>query len=606
MTQPVTTLRNAGVDLGGLMTVLGRHLYSTPVVALRELVQNAHDSIVRRRLETPETPFEPRIIVAGDPVAGTVQVTDNGAGLTEEEIHTYLATVGRSLTRSLRDETGSDELIGMFGLGFLSAFVLATKVTVTTTSCRSPDQTWRYQSSNAQQYSVTAAETAPVGTIVELKLRDEWREQAAPGSLTRVLNRYCALLRAAVFIGAASEPLNGAPPPWRRSDDAPAEHPLQARRSTLAFATRFETRFEPICTMPVAPQRGSDVQGLLWIQDGATYGTSDNRNLSVFVRGMLLDDDARELLPSWAGFVGGVIESNQLTPTASREDLQRDPAWHNTQAALGEALIHGLARIAQEQPEAWRRVITRHNEALLGAALCDPRLFDLLAEALTVPTSQGDLPARALRKNGRVHINLGANGGFEEVLFRALQVPVARGDRYAVLPFLREWSDRRGATMVELGTEQGNRKLFTEASLPPDETAWLTEHLADGERVILARYSPPELPLIVVKDYEVALKRRLESDEADKRIAVAALRMVRGFTATIDGNAISRLYINLDSPAIQHLLRARAALPERAADAAGLLRALKMIMTTDSEAAGQFDLTAALKRFEHAVAILLQ
>ena len=83
-------------------------------------------------------------------------------------------------------------------------------------------------------------------------------------------------------------------------------------------------------------------QGLLWIQDGGTYGTSDNRNLSVFLRGMLLDDDARDLLPSWAGFVGGVIESNRLTPTASREDLQRDDHYAAIQHALAEALIAGL------------------------------------------------------------------------------------------------------------------------------------------------------------------------------------------------------------------------------------------------------------------------
>ncbi|NEL42086.1 MAG: molecular chaperone HtpG, partial [Xanthomonas perforans] len=95
-------------------------------------------------------------------------------------------------------------------------------------------------------------------------------------------------------------------------------------RRQREFAARFERNFEPLCCMPVRAEEGSDAVGLLWVQDGATYGTSDNRNLSVFLRGMLLDDNARELLPPWAGFIGGVIESNRLTPTASREDLQRD------------------------------------------------------------------------------------------------------------------------------------------------------------------------------------------------------------------------------------------------------------------------------------------
>src|SRR5690606_31282140 len=134
---------------------------------------------------------------------------------------------------------------------------------------------------------------------------------------------------------------------------------------------RLERRFDPLCTIDVRPRPGTDVRGLLWIHDAITYGTSDNRNLHVYVRGMLLDDDARELLPAWAGFVSGAIESAQLTPTASREDLQRDPAYRAAAAAVAESLIEGLKHVAEREPEAWRRILLRHNEALLGAALCD-------------------------------------------------------------------------------------------------------------------------------------------------------------------------------------------------------------------------------------------
>lgn len=113
------------VDLSGLMTVLGEHLYSTPVVAVRELVQNAHDSCVRRRIEAGPTTDLAKIIVRVDPVAGTLSVEDTGAGLTRDEIIEYLATVGTGYTRKLRETAQADDLIGMFGLGFLSAFVVS-------------------------------------------------------------------------------------------------------------------------------------------------------------------------------------------------------------------------------------------------------------------------------------------------------------------------------------------------------------------------------------------------------------------------------------------------------------------------------------------------
>jgi molecular chaperone HtpG len=612
MSNSLTTVRTAGVDLGGLMTVLGQHLYSTPMVALRELVQNAHDSIVRRQIEDPHAVEGASIRVEGDALAGVVRVIDTGAGLTADEVHRYLATVGVGYTRKLREETHSDQLIGMFGLGFLSAFVLAKRVTVTTTSFQNPALGWRYQSSNGEQYTLTEVPARAVGTVVELELRDIHNTLSATGVLTKILKRYCALLRVPVMVGAgATEALNGEPPPWRSAVARPEgegkvlEHAIQARRQALAFAHRFEAHFEPLCTLPVVCSSMPDLQGLLWVQDGSTYGTSDNRNLSVFVRGMLLDDDARDLLPPWAGFIGGVIESSQLTPTASREDLQRDGAYRVVQEALTESLITGLADIAQHQTEAWRRVVARHNEALLGAALCDPRLFALLADAVHVPTSQGDLPARGLADKGVVHVNMGGVGGFEDMLFRALKVPVARGERYAVLPFLREWAQTHGTGLVELGTEQGNRKLFSPAELPSEDMAWLSEVLCDGERLVPAHFDPIELPLVVVHDRDAELKKQLESDEMDKRMSVAALRLVRSFTAELDGATHARLYLNVDNPAVQCLLGAHHANHPHASDAAGLLRALKVVMAGNEKSTGGGDLNQALGRVTQVLELLL-
>src|SRR5262245_55304864 len=105
-------LRATQVDLAGLMRVLGENLYSTPMVALRELVQNAHDACVRRQVEAPEGAPPPSIRVRVDAGAGHLTVEDNGAGLTREEILAYLATVGAGYTRILRGVTASEDLIG--------------------------------------------------------------------------------------------------------------------------------------------------------------------------------------------------------------------------------------------------------------------------------------------------------------------------------------------------------------------------------------------------------------------------------------------------------------------------------------------------------------
>ncbi|WOB48622.1 ATP-binding protein [Xanthomonas hydrangeae] len=608
-------IRRAGVDLNGLMSVLSKHLYSTPVVALRELVQNAHDSILRRRLEQPDWQGESRIDVHADAALGIVRIIDTGAGLTQQEIHDYLATVGVGYTRGLRQGGHEDSgLIGMFGLGFLSAFVLARRVTVRTTSYQTPTLGHCYISSNAEQYTVSPIPArAQVGTEVVLELHEDYLSLAQEGRLREILSRYCALLREPIWIGGDAQAINPEPPPWRMHDAVPL-HPVQAWRRQREFAARFERNFEPLCCMPVRTEEGSDAVGLLWVQDGATYGNSDNRNLSVFLRGMLLDDNARELLPPWAGFIGGVIESNRLTPTASREDLQRDSTYTAVQHALSEALVQGLADVARQQPEAWRRILLRHNEALLGAALCDERLFELLMEHVRVPTSQGDLPAQQLPARGAVHVILDSDSGFEEMLFRAMGVPVAYGNRYAVVPFLRRWAQAKGVRLVELGTEQGNRQLFQlDDSLPADELAWLEQHLGDGEALVPARFSPEALPLVVVPDREAELKRRLEQDENDKRVSTAALRLARQFTAGIEARQTQRLYLNLDNPALQALLAAQRAGNRQAAVAARLLRSLKVIVSAQGRtqpqpgvgASGGSDLNRAFGDLAEAVTQLL-
>lgn len=568
MDTPPLELRQTTVDLTGVMRVLGENLYSRPEVVVRELVQNAHDSLTRRRLEAPgETPdAPPRIRVRGlsgpatpEPV---LEIEDTGAGLTADEIVRYLATVGAGYTRVLRASSQDDALIGAFGLGFLSAFIAARTVEVETCSWQTPGETWVYRSHDGQRYTLSPGAPRPVGTCVRLVLRPEHADLADEARLEGIVLHYAGLLPQPIYLGDAETAVNAEPPPWRQPDLPP----VRARKLRMALAERFERSFKPLCTFEISgaeseseSETGTDARGMLWIQDGLTYGSSDNRNLHVFLRGMLLDDDHRELLPRWAGFVGGVVESNRLTPTASREDLQRDAVYSATRARLLDALLDGLAALAREEPETWRRVLTRHNEALLGAAIAEPRLFDLLAEELTVPTTEGDLRVAPLlrRGNGAVHVSLAEHGGFEETLFRALKLPIAVGTRYGVLPFLRAWVEARGARLVELGTAAGNRAVFREATTDPQTRAKLERAFGRPRyKLVPARFQPPEVPLVLVPDREVELKRRAESDEAARRISESALSLVRLYTKTIDDRLDGHLYVNLEAPAVAAVLAA--------------------------------------------------
>ena len=129
----ISELHKTKANIVGLIEILGKHLYSTPTVAIRELIQNAYDSCIRRQVESRE-PFEPKINITTNSAEGSLIIEDNGAGLTKQEIIDFVATIGSGYTRSLRGNTDNNELIGYFGLGFLTAYSIASRIELTTTS----------------------------------------------------------------------------------------------------------------------------------------------------------------------------------------------------------------------------------------------------------------------------------------------------------------------------------------------------------------------------------------------------------------------------------------------------------------------------------------
>lgn len=609
-------LNRTEVDLRGLLEVLGKHLYSTPAVAIRELVQNAHDSCVRRRL-AGDSAFEPNVAVFVDPGHRAVVVEDNGAGLTRDEIRKYLATVGAGATGEARrrDVDASAELIGQFGVGFLTAFFVSDRVEVETTPMSAPDEGWRFSSRGGERYSLAPMAARPVGTRVVLHLTEEARPLADAVEKGDLLEDFFALLPTPVFADASrSRRVNALTPPWRLEEVGD----VRRRRLEMEVAERFEPLFRPLCCVRVPLSEEDGTQGLLWIQDGSSYATSDHRHVSVFVRGMLVTHDARELLPGWAGFVGAVLESARLRPTASRESLQEDLLFRKLALRLREVLIEGLRDIARDEPEVWRAVTKRHDQALLGAAVAEPRLFELLGDELRVPTTEGDLaiPTVALRSRpagarlegpapgtmrARIHVSLAEDGGPEEVLHRALGVPVILGHRYAALPFADRWCKKHGATLVRLGTAEGDRLAFPAVDLDPAGVAVLNEILGrEGVEVMATRFEPSALPFLLVPDREAELKARLESDEADRRIAAAALRLARLHVEGKQGAIRARLYVNLACPIIEGALFAD---PRRRAAAGAFLRGLAGVL---SRGEGGMGLVEALESVGEGFARLLQ
>jgi molecular chaperone HtpG len=261
-------------------------------------------------------------------------------------------------------------------------------------------------------------------------------------------------------------------------------------------------------------------------------------------------------------------------------------------------LIRSLFNLAEQEPATWRRVLLRHNEALLGAALVDDELFKLVGNDVTVPTTEGEFTVPALldRCGNKIYITQNDRAGVESILLRALKLPVVLGTRYAAAPFCSKYANTRRGQVVMLGTQGGDQALFQPAELSESRCEALRAWFAAPDRQILVRrFDPAFLPFALVVDRDVELKRKLESDEADRRIGQAVLGLARQFTRQIAADASVKMYVNATNPVVLALFDLT---DEQRARALSFLMPLAALM---SGVQGEHSIEAAMTAFGNAL-----
>lgn len=383
-------------QIEGLISLLAQHLYADPDVFLREMIQNAHDSILKRRALAAERgevgarePPKPVIRVAPDPEARTLAIEDNGAGLTAEEIHTYLSTIGSSGTRELRerlrerDRATAVELIGQFGIGLLSAFIVAARVEIVTRSSEPGAPALRWTSDGGKHYRVEPAERAAAGTTVTLHLKPDHSRYLGHAKLREIVQRYADFIGVPVYLGDDAAPANAVNAPWHREHGTPEER-------KAAFLHYWETRFkeersldvlpidEPI-TVPDPRRAGGvmtgRVRGVLGITDRHVPDVNTRGTVDVYVARMFIAAAHRELLPPWARFIQGVIECDVLAPNAARDNVVANDAMLEVRRVLGDRILAWLTAMSREHPALFTDIMRWHAYHVLAMAVQEETLF---------------------------------------------------------------------------------------------------------------------------------------------------------------------------------------------------------------------------------------
>ncbi|WGD43191.1 HSP90 family protein [Streptomyces cathayae] len=394
-TGPAGADRTFQVDLRGLVDLLSHHLYSSPRVYLRELMQNAVDALTARHGLEPAAPadaFGIRLYADGS----VVRVEDDGVGLTEADVHTFLATIGRSSKRADQLVEQRGDFIGQFGIGLLSCFLVADEIHVLSRSARTPDAPaveWRGRGDGS--YTVRAlpasARSRP-GTTVTLTPRADAGEWTRPAQVQSLARHFGSLLRHPVTFddgtggtggsGGPGAPVNPEAAPWARTYPTPG-----ARSRALAAYGEEVFGFTPLDTIELdLPAVG--LKGIACVLPEAVPAGRRHGH-RVHVKGMLLSEQAEEILPEWAFFVRCVVDAESLRPTASRESLYEDDTLTAVRDALAERLRGWIARAAASDPDLLGRFLQAHHLAVKSLAVHDDEILRMLLPWLPFETTDG-------------------------------------------------------------------------------------------------------------------------------------------------------------------------------------------------------------------------
>ncbi|NEA60347.1 HSP90 family protein [Streptomyces sp. SID13666] len=534
------------VDLRGLVDLLSHHLYSSPKVYLRELLQNAVDAITARRAEQPDAPARVRLY-AGE---GRLRVEDSGIGLTESDVHTLLATIGRS---SKRDglESARAEFLGQFGIGLLACFVVAGEIRVVSRSARTPDAppvewTARDDGSYIVRTLPSDARTEP-GTTVYLSARPGAAEWLEPARVIALARDFGSLLPYDVRVG--DEPVTDLPAVWERPHSSPA-----ARRIALARHCHEQFGFTPLDAIDLdVPLAG--VRGVAYVLPEAV-SPARRAGHRVHLKGMLLTERADDLLPDWAFFVRCVIDTDSLRPTASRESLYADETLAAVRDALGGRIREWLTALAAGDPEQLGQFLSVHHLGVKSLARHDPEMFGVMLPWLPFETTDGRLSLEEFaRRHPVVHFTRTVEEYRQVAPIASAQgIGVVNGgytydaDLVELLPRVRP-----GTAVAELDADTVTAHL--DAVDPAEElalagflTAARTRLDALGCDVVLRTFHPLTVPALHLDDRAARFERARAEEETQ------ADGLWAGILGSLRGSAPrARLVLNHHNPLVRRI-----------------------------------------------------
>ena len=404
-------------EVSDLLNLIIHSLYSNREIFLRELISNASDAIDKLKYlsltdeKLKGFSFDPVINISFDTSAKTLTISDNGIGMDEEELNNNLGTIASSGTKkflsSLSDDAKKNSnLIGQFGVGFYSAFMVASKVEVISRKA-GDEKAFRWESEGKSTYTVTDAERSSQGSDIILHLNEDGADYANRWQLETLIKKYSDHIAYPIYleydqehykdekdaegnpvkeVEHKREQINSASALWTRSKSS-----IKDEEYKEFYKNNYSDSEDPLFYIHTHAEGATEYTTLFYIPAKAPFDMyyADYRpGVKLYVKRVYITDDDKELLPTYLRFVRGIIDSEDLPLNVSREILQENKIMTAIRNGSVKKLLGEFKKIADNNPELYEKFISQYNRPLKEGLYSDYANRESLLELVRYKSSE--------------------------------------------------------------------------------------------------------------------------------------------------------------------------------------------------------------------------
>jgi len=404
--------REFQTEVNQLLHLIVHSLYSHPEIFLRELISNASDALDKLKyLNLTEDPykslaFDPRIDLNLDEVQHRLTVSDNGIGMNDQDLVEHLGTIARSGTKNFLSNLSGDakrdsNLIGQFGVGFYSVFMVADRVEVISRKA-AEQQAWRWTSDGKTGFDLEPAEREQQGTTVTVYFNEEGKEYSNSWKLREIVKKYSNHIAFPIYLTAdksewdetekrsiarrTTEQINSASALWKRSKSELKDEDYKELYKTISGDWE-----DPLFWFHTKAEGTMEYTTLFYVPSKAPLGINQvdyKPGVKLYVRRVFIMDDSKELLPTYLRFLRGVIDSEDLPLNVSREILQQNKVLNAIRTASVKKVLSELKAISTDKPDQYIKFIEEFNRLLKEGLYGDFSNRETLLELVRVKSTK--------------------------------------------------------------------------------------------------------------------------------------------------------------------------------------------------------------------------